>query len=129
MLVLNKPIVEQLVDIYFKYENWHDYKMSYDHALAYHKKGLDNGSIVVYLENGEVLGYYERFINGSVCNLHNVFIKPEVRNSRVWKELYRYFFKTLPPTVVKIVGTKQKLAGKYIERIITKERLHGFDKD
>ena len=120
-----QTIAEQLTEIYFKEEWWHSPRLTLGEALKYHQDKLDSGNIVCYLDNGEVLGYYERFINGDTCTLANIYIKKEVRQGKIFKELYRHFFKTLPLNIVKIVGTKQKIHGKFIERIITKERRNG----
>jgi hypothetical protein len=130
MLALEqKSIVEQLVAIYEKDEWWHVTRMSHDEAILYHRIRLDNGKIVVYLDKGEVLGYYEREIRGNECYLLNVFIKSNARRGEVWKFLYKYFFATLPKGVTKVSGDKQKIGGKHIERIITKERKGGYDKN
>jgi hypothetical protein len=123
MLALEqKSIVWQLCEIYWNSETWHKTRLSYDEMIKYHEDRLLDGRIVVYLDNDEVLGYYEREINGDKCFLKNVFIKEGMRRGIVWRQLYKHFLRTMPLGVTKVVGYKQKIGGKYIERIITKER-------
>jgi hypothetical protein len=111
-------IPQQLTEIYNNEEWWHTTRMSYSDALRYHDDRHKKGFIHVYEENGEVLGYYERYIIGDTCFLHNVYIRPEHRRGKVFKSLYRHFFDTMPEGVIKIVGTKQKIDGKLTERFI-----------
>lgn len=128
-MVITKTTVEQLVDFYYDDEPWHKFKMPYGEALQYHQERWDKGNIVPYVEEDEVLGYYERYIVGDVCFLHNVFIKKDYRQGRVWRWLHRNFFKTMPINIKEIVGESQKLNGKFISRIITKERRNGNNQD
>lgn len=115
-------IPEQLTEIYFNHENWHESKMEYDEAYRYHSNRYHNGSIHVYEEDGEVLGYYERYFIYSTCFLHNVWVKDGHRHSKVFKTLYRHFFDTMPENITRIVGEKQKIGGKVVERIIRRSR-------
>jgi hypothetical protein len=108
-----KTIPAQLVDIYFNEEWWHKNRMTYLQAFDYHKTRYENGTIYTYEEKGEVLGYYERYIQGNTCILYNIWIKESLRRGRVFKELYRHFFATLPIQIDTIVGEKQKLGGKF----------------
>ena len=123
---MTNPIL-QLVDIYRNEENWHTFKMSFESALIYHKTRYENGSIHTYEENGEVLGYYERYFNGDTCTLYNIWIKKEARRGKVFKELYKHFFKTMPENIKYIVGEKQKLGGKFQKVLISKERKNGVN--
>jgi hypothetical protein len=125
MITTTQTIAEQLTEIYFKEEWWHTTKMSYEEAIKYHQEHLDNGDIVCYIDNYEVLGYYERYFIGNSCKLYNMFIKKDLRRSKVFFNLYRHFFNTMPKNIDKIIGDNQKLGGKFVERIITKERRHG----
>ena len=130
MIILEtKPIVEQLVDIYEKYENWHEYKMPYNEAIDYHQFHLDKGNIEVYEENGIVLGYYQRYLTGDTCYLTNIYIVDGFRNGKVFKVLYHRFFNTMPKNITKVVGTSHshKFGGKLFTRVITKERRDGND--
>lgn len=116
------PFVEQLVDIYQRYEWWHNPRMSYVQAYVYHKKRLENGAIHIYEENGEVLGYYERYFKSNTCILHNLFIKPGFRQGRVFHFLYRHFFDSMPQNIDKIQGEKQKLNGRMVTALIKRSR-------
>lgn len=118
-------VSEQLTDIYFKKENWHVFKMSYDKALNYHQRAYDNGNIHIYEENGIVLGYYERHFVSNVCFLDNVFVENNHRKGKVFKALYKHFFQTLPENIDFIMGEKQKVFGKMQIVRINKESKHG----
>jgi hypothetical protein len=87
--------------------------MLYPDALWYHKTRYENGNIHTYEENGEVIGYYERYFVEDKCFLYNVWVKEGERQGKVFKELYRHFFKTMPDNIRYIVGEKIKLGGKY----------------
>ena len=88
--------------------------MPYEEALVYHQKGLDDGSITVCVEDGEVLGYYERTFIGSSCFLKNIYIKKDERQGRVIKQLKKVFFGSMPDYIENVVGEKQKLKGKFV---------------
>ena len=111
-------IVGQLVAIYYQYELWHDYIMDIEQAYTYHQKHLDNGDIYVHIEDNEVLGYYERFIKGNTCFLSNVYVKEGYRKGRVFRQLYKHFFSTMPKNIEYITGEKQKLGGKIMKEKI-----------
>lgn len=117
-------IIDQLVEIYFKEEWWSEPKMSFEAAVRYHKKRLDNDDIHVYEENGEVLGYYERYASGDSMCLHNLWIKEGYRQGKVFKELYRHFFKTMPLWIKYLTGTKQKVGGKF-QKVLIKGARYG----
>lgn len=117
-------LAEQLTDIYYKEEYWHKSRLSFADALEYHKKRLENGDIYTYEENGEVLGYYERYFKDDICFLYNVWVNQEYRKGKVFKELYKHFFETMPKHIKYIEGEKQKLGGK-----LMKEKIHGLDKN
>lgn len=115
--VIEKSIVEQLCDIYYHKEYWQKDILSPDLAVKYHQRALGKGNIQVYEENGEVLGYYEvwrinfeqfgRLVchtedfyandedttNGNIAYVANVWIKPEHRKGKVFRELKLRFFK------------------------------------
>jgi hypothetical protein len=110
-MIATQTIAEQLTEIYFNEENWHIVRMSYEQALDYHEKGLREGTIKVFEENGEVLGYWERHCVFNVCFLDNVFVKKGHRQGRVFHNLYRHFFATLPTNITHIMGEKQKTNG------------------
>jgi hypothetical protein len=109
-------ITEQLVDIYFKEEWWSEHKMPYEDAYAYHSRRVQNGTIYAFVEEGEVLGYFERYFIHNVCFLHNVWVRKDERHGRVFRSLYKHFFSTMPREITTIAGEKQKLGG------ITRER-------
>lgn len=121
-MILTQSIPEQLTEIYFNNEDWHVFKLSYESALCYHTDGLAAGNIHTYEENGEVLGYYERHFVLNVCFLDNVFIKEGHRKGRVFRELCRHFFSTLPENIIQIIGEKQKLKGKVVRANIGRIR-------
>ena len=121
---VSNDIAKQLTDIYELDEVWHTNKMTHDEAIKYHQECLNNGNIVVYLKDGIVVGYYERYIIGRTCVLYNVFIKPDYRRGFVWKELYRHFFNTMPKHISKVIGEKQKIDGKLVSKFITKGRIN-----
>lgn len=114
-MIATQTIAEQLTDIYFRYENWHIFKMSYKQALDYHSQQLREGNIHVVDDNGEVLGYYEKHFVYNVCFLDNVFVKDGHRQGRVFHELCRHFFSTMPDNITHIIGEKVKLDGKVMK--------------
>lgn len=125
MQLLELTQAEQLTQIYFDKEWWHDYKMPYEEALNYHQWQLENNFIHTYSEEGIVLGYYQRYFVDNTCYLVNIYIDEQYRHGKVFKELYKHFFNTLPKNITQVVGTSQKLGGKLFTRLITKERTHG----
>lgn len=126
--MLIKTIPEQLVDIYEKYEPWHDTRMQYKQAFNYHKSHYENGDIQVYqAEDGEVLGYFERYFLWNTCILYNAWIKKDRRRGKVFIELKKRFFETLPERINIITGEKQKLGGKMQKVLIShwRKNSHG----
>lgn len=123
-MITIQSIPEQLVEIYNTQEWWHKTRMSYEETLQYHTSRYKNGDIHTYQENGEVLGYYERYLLWDTCILYNVWIKEDYRQGNVFKELYRYFFATMPKNIKYIIGEKVKLSGKKQKVSISKERLN-----
>ena len=105
-------IVSQLVEIYLTKEPWHESFMPLKEAVNYHKTRYENGIIHTYEEDGKVLGYYERYFYDDTCVLYNVYVEEGYRQGRVFKELYRHFFKNMPDNIQYIVGEKVKLGGK-----------------
>jgi len=116
MLILEtKPIVEQLTEIYFQYENWHEYKLPIEQVLKYHQTMIDKGAIVVYQQDSIVLGYFEAWLinfeqfgrlvahapfnqllenttDGNLAYVANVWIHPDFRKGAVYKVLRNRFF-------------------------------------
>lgn len=121
-MVCTLNIAEQLTEIYFTEEKWHLTRMSPEVALHYHQERMDNGTIVPCIENGEVLGYYERDFIGNTCFLYNVWVRQDLRQGKVFKWLYRSFFNTMPDNIDKVIGNKQKLYGKIMVERITRRR-------
>jgi hypothetical protein len=121
-------IVDQLWFIYQNFEFWHTTRLTYDEACKYHQERLDSGNIHVYEEDGQVLGYYESYDVGSERRLNNVVVLPGYRRGRVFKELCKHFFDTMPDNIDRITGTKQKLFVKWREAKLSKlRRIHGND--
>lgn len=111
-------IPEQLTKIYLEEETWHTQKMSYDKALEYHKTRWEKGQIHTQEnEKGDVVGYYERYFVDDKCFLYNLWIHKDYRQGKVFRELYRHFFGTMPSNIKYIVGEKQKLGGKYMKAL------------
>lgn len=120
-------IATQLTDIYYKHEHWHAFKMSRNQAIQYHEDGIKKGDIQVYLENGEVLGYYERHFVYNVCFLDNVWIKDECRRGKVFRELYRKFWETMPDNIAHIFGEDKGTILRKV-KISNFRRHYGYDK-
>ena len=110
-----KTIVEQLNEVYWKSEWWQSHNETPAGITNYHQAMLDKENIITYVLNGELLGYvehwninfeqfgrlicHEKFIaplenttDGNICYVANTWIKPEYRNSFVYKELKYKFF-------------------------------------
>ena len=119
-----KTIPEQLTDIYYKHEHWHAFKLPYNQAIRYHEKRIKNGEMQVYLENGEVLGYYERHFVYNVCFLDNAWIKKECRRGKVFRELYKKFWNTLPEHITHIFGEHEETVFRKV-KINKCRRNHG----
>jgi hypothetical protein len=112
--VITQTISEQLTEIYLKEEPWQKNLMPYDEALRYHQEALDAGHITCYVEDGEVLGYYERYFFSNVCFFKNIWIKQDSRRGKVFRSLRRVFLGAMPFNIDLIVGQKQKLGGKFM---------------
>ena len=121
-----RSIPEQLTEIYLKHEDWHAYKLSYAEAIDYHTKRFKNGEIQVYIDNGEVLGYYQRHFLYNACFLDNGWIKKECRLGKVFKELRKKFFETLPDNITHIFGHRDKYERRIEKvKIIEWRKHHG----
>ncbi len=123
-----KTIPEQLTDIYYKHEHWHAFKMPYKQAIRYHERRIKSGEILVYLENGEVLGYCERHFVYNVCFFDNAWIKEDCRDRRgkVFKGLYRQFWSTLPENITQIFWEREETVFRKA-KISNLRRNHGTD--
>ena len=117
-----KTIPQQLTEIYKLEEDWHLTRMTDEVAFQYHRKRYDRGNIQVYHENDEVLGYYERYIVGDICYLYNTWIKKDHRCGKVFRELYKRFFKTMPNEVTKVMGQRHKFNSRIETALISKWR-------
>ena len=110
-----KNTVEQLVDIYFRDEWWHNFKMPYPEAVNYHGQMLLQGNIKTVEDLGVVLGYVEFWLitkeqlnriilnkpfdarkedvlNGDIAYVANLWIDKSFRKGRVFRELSARFF-------------------------------------
>lgn len=110
-----RTIVDQLSEVYYKYEWWHKNRLNKIELDKYHIKLLDNNNIIYYEENGELLGYVEfwrinfeqfgRLIcqcpfsayledvqSGKIAYVANVWIKENVRHTHVARVLKLMFF-------------------------------------
>ena len=107
---------DELTKIYHNYEWWHKKKLEPDVARKYFKKLIQQGNIIYYEFNNEILGYVEfwridfkqlgRIIchapfcadgeditSGDICYLANTWIHPDFRNGYVYKVLKKEYFK------------------------------------
>jgi ribosomal protein S18 acetylase RimI-like enzyme len=114
-MITTVDIIDELLDVYYKNEYWHQNKMPEEEARKYHKKLLEQGNIIPYVDNGNLLGYvefwrinFEQFgkiickvpfsaylqnvTDGNIAYLANVWINPEFRHSGVIKALKMKFF-------------------------------------
>lgn len=112
--MINRTRVQQLNDIYFNEETWHENKETLAGITNYHQIMLDNGSLLCYGEGEQVLGYVEfwlinrdqldiilrneKFIapfedikSGDICFVANLWIRNDHRKGRVIKELKKDF--------------------------------------
>jgi len=108
-------IIDALVDIYLNQEYWHRKKLSKEKAYDYFNRLVYTGNIITHIQGGELVGYVEfwritfgqfgRIIchspfsayqedvqNGNIAYVANTWIKPEYRNTQVYKALKLAFF-------------------------------------
>ena len=127
-------IIEQLLNIYYNEEWWHDTRLNRNSAFNYHNKLVQQGNIQIYQELGIVLGYYEVwFINkkqlkdivmgkpfspilqdishGNIAYLANLWIDDKFRKGKVFKELYKRFFKHIAHCEM-VAGLEQPRKGR-----------------
>jgi len=109
-------LIEQLVRVYYEEEPWHRTRMSWEEAVNYHTKLVEDGSILCYTELGVLLGYVEvwrinfeqfgRLIckcpfsayledvkSGNIAYVANVWVDKKFRRTAVIKMLKLMFFK------------------------------------
>lgn len=129
-----KNIVEQLCEIYYKYEYWHSFHMPYPEAVNYHGQMLSQGNMKVVEDLGIVLGYYEvwlitkeqlnkiilhkgfdarkeNVLDGDIAYLANLWIDKSFRKGRVFRELYAKFFEQVGNCSM-VVGEEQPRKGR-----------------
>ena len=110
-----RDILNQLLDVYYLKEHWHKNKMTIKEAKKYHNRLLKSRNIICYEEDGELLGYFELWkvtpkqlnviisnngfsayhenVNdGNIAYLANLWIKPNMRKSHVYKMLKIMWF-------------------------------------
>ena len=110
---MNK-ILEQLWDIYTQKETWHTVYLTKPAFEKYTEKLMRDKNIVVYAENGKVLGYFEAWkinydqlerivtssfepgaeniTDGHHCYVANIYIDKESRfNKNIWREFKKQF--------------------------------------
>ena len=115
MITNINSMVEQLVNIYYQEEWWHKSRISREEAYKYHKKLLDQGNIILYVEEEKVVGYaefwrvnyhqwgrmvcgetlsgyLENITDGNICVVHNVWIKKDAQRGKVFKDMMRRFY-------------------------------------
>jgi len=107
-------LIDQLWDFY-QIEDWHRYKEPKESIDRYHERLIENGNIITVSDGDILLGYlefwkitFEQF-GRIVCGEHfsayhedvqggliayvaNAFIRPEYRNTGVYKKLRHKFF-------------------------------------
>ena len=104
-------VLDQLTRIHYEYENWHDKNQPKSEVKQYISKVIKKGRLLVYVSQGEVLGYVESWrldydqwgkivchesfspcdqeVNfGPIAYVANVWIHPDHRRSNVFKMLY-----------------------------------------
>lgn len=107
-------IVGQLNKIYFEEEWWQSHKETLAGITNYHQTMIDKQNLICYVENGEILGYYEIWkvnwkqlksilknktfiapfedtLSGNICYLANLWVKKDCRKNYVFKKLKRIF--------------------------------------
>lgn len=116
-MVIEKTIIDQLVDIY-RNITWQNQVISDEDIAKYYQYMIDRKQLFVVEDSGRLLGYYERRFNRDICFLINVYVIPEESGSMVFRKLYKHFFATMPLNIKYVQGEKQKLKGRVmIERI------------
>ena len=111
-----ESVIEQLVDIHYKYENWIKNKLPVGEAHYYHLEMIQRRNIVwVHDKQNKVLGYCQFFrlnfeqwgrmvchapfydldentTDGNICVVNNVWIHPDHRRSNVFIQLKELFY-------------------------------------
>lgn len=110
MGLTREELVNQLIDIYYKEEDWHNHKLIRSEAEKYHNKLLDENRIYYCVKDNKVIGYAEtwrlnreqisRIIrkqdvcayledvsSGDVCYIANWWVDKNHRNGDVFIEL------------------------------------------
>lgn len=107
-------VAEQLTYIYHTEENWHSNKLHIDDANKYHQKLLDQGNILTYIQDDQVLGYVEfwrlnynqwgRLVcgervnieegitSGNIAYVNNGWIDSNYRGGFVYRHLHDLYF-------------------------------------
>ena len=99
-------LIDQLIEIYFECEDWHNTKLTRQQSENYFRKLLEKGNLITYSNFKWIIGYIEYWrINldqlgrllsdqpfypmdedistGEICYVANIFIREPNRNSRV----------------------------------------------
>src|SRR6266705_2313492 len=113
---MTEKIIQQLVEIYQRFEWWHKERLTKEQAEKYHEILLSKNRIILCIHDSVVLGYveswrvnfeqlgrlicHERFCaetedfeTGPICYVANTFIRPEWRDTYVYKYLRSEFFR------------------------------------
>lgn len=108
-------LIEQLVDIYFNEETWHEKRLSRIEAWKYHEFLLTSGNIITVSNSDTLCGYVEQYRlsfeqfgriicgepfsamhenvqNGQVAYVANTFIRKKYRNGETYRMLRDRFF-------------------------------------
>jgi len=112
---MSKTVVQQLNDIYWKEEHWQSHSLTPADITNYHQWMIDKGNLQYYMEDGEVLGYWECWMitseqlnriltnekfaapledtqMGNIAYLANVWMVNDDRRKRTFKNLHDRFF-------------------------------------
>jgi GTP-sensing pleiotropic transcriptional regulator CodY len=142
-----KNTVEQLCDIYYKYEYWHNNKMPYPEAVNYHRQMLLQGNIKIVEDLGVVLGYYqvylinkeqlnrlvlhknfderkEDILNGNIAYVANLWIDKSFRKGYVFREIRAKFLEQTKHCSM-ICGEEQPRKGRL--RIFSNKRSRKWE--
>ena len=113
---MKTTLIDQLNEVYYKEEWWQSHKETWCGITNYHQAMLDKGNLIVYVEDGILLGYcefwrisfeqfgklicHEKFIapfenttDGEICYVANAWIHPDHRQGVVYKRLKSKFFR------------------------------------
>lgn len=143
-------LIEQLVDIYYDKEWWHNERLSRPEAYKYNDKLMSTGNIITCSDGDILCGYveywrisYEQFgrilcrepfsamhedvQTGQIAYVANTYIRPEYRDSNVYKQLRNRYFE-INDQCTHFAGTALRKSSQPI-KVFKREKIHGPRKD